>query len=106
MENASFVCILQGARYLFEDDTSFFHCQRPLRLQSFAECTVCEIGHDQIMPGIVLAGIEGWENMVMRECLHGCDFTLKPLNVLGLVFMDNLDCYIRMLMLIKGQIHF
>src|SRR5260221_368831 len=58
MENAPFMCILQGARYLFEDDTGFFHCQRPLHPQSFAKRTVCEIWHDQIMPGIVLACIE------------------------------------------------
>src|SRR5690242_9157990 len=99
MENTLFVCILQGARYLFEDDTGFFHCQRPLCLQSCTERAVCKIGHDQIMPGIVLANIEDRENVIMRECPHCCDFTLKSLNMLDLAFMDNLDCYIRVLML-------
>ncbi len=44
--------------------------------------------------------------MIMRECPHCYDFTLQPLDVLALVFMDNLDCYIRVFMLIEGQIHF
>jgi len=65
-----------------------------------------DVGHDEVMPGSLLAIIKGGKYVIMVQVAYGFGLALKTLNIFGMGATDDFEGYLAMHEFIVREVDF